>query len=204
MTDANSASGPVTVVLGHGAFADGSSWRGVIERLHSCQHPGTSRRQSAPRRDRRLRVRRERVQSDSGTGPGCWPFLWWRRDHKCRHERGQCRRPGLRSGVRPRCGRDPCGHRGRLHGQRAERCHPPVALSRRIRVLLRSEATSTTVCGSRNCSAAGSRAITFAAMASRLEAWYSPSAVMILARRSRSAPAAGTWTASCSRAAGRL
>jgi hypothetical protein len=29
MTDANSASGPVTVVLVHGAFADGSGWSGV-------------------------------------------------------------------------------------------------------------------------------------------------------------------------------
>ena len=57
------------------------------------------------------------------------------------------------------------------------------------RALLRSEATSTTACSSRNCSAAGSRAITLAAAASRLEAWYSPSAVMILARRSRSASA---------------
>jgi hypothetical protein len=52
------------------------------------------------------------------------------------------------------------------------------------RVLFFSPATSTTVCSSRSCSAAGSRAITFAAAASRLDAWYSPSAVMILARRS--------------------
>ena len=56
-------------------------------------------------------------------------------------------------------------------------------------VLFCSPATSTAVCSSRSCSAAGSRAITLAAMASRLEAWYSPSAVMILARRSRSASA---------------
>ena len=33
MTDASSASGPVTVVLVHGAFADGSGSSGVIERL---------------------------------------------------------------------------------------------------------------------------------------------------------------------------
>ena len=52
-------------------------------------------------------------------------------------------------------------------------------------VLLRSPATSTTVCSSRSCSAAGSRAITFAAAARRLEAWYSPSAVMILAGNQR-------------------
>src|SRR5580700_6546735 len=56
-------------------------------------------------------------------------------------------------------------------------------------VLFFSPATSTTVCSSRSCSAAGSRAITLAAAASRLDAWYSPSAVMILARRSRSASA---------------
>ena len=39
MTDANSASGPVTVVLVHGAFADGSSWSGVIERLQAAGIP---------------------------------------------------------------------------------------------------------------------------------------------------------------------
>jgi len=36
MTDASSASGPVTVVLVHGAFADGSSWNGVTERLQAA------------------------------------------------------------------------------------------------------------------------------------------------------------------------
>ena len=39
MTDANSASGPVTVVLVHGAFADGSGWSGVIERLQAANVP---------------------------------------------------------------------------------------------------------------------------------------------------------------------
>ena len=39
MTDANSAGGPVTVVLVHGAFADGSSWSGVIERLQAAGIP---------------------------------------------------------------------------------------------------------------------------------------------------------------------
>jgi hypothetical protein len=56
-------------------------------------------------------------------------------------------------------------------------------------VLFFSAATSTTVCSSRSCNAAGSRAITLAAAARRLEAWYSPSAVMIRAWRSRSASA---------------
>jgi hypothetical protein len=36
MTDADSASGPVTVVLVHGAFADCSGWSGVIERLQAA------------------------------------------------------------------------------------------------------------------------------------------------------------------------
>jgi pimeloyl-ACP methyl ester carboxylesterase len=36
MTDASSANGPVTVVLVHGAFADGSSWNGVTERLQAA------------------------------------------------------------------------------------------------------------------------------------------------------------------------
>jgi pimeloyl-ACP methyl ester carboxylesterase len=39
MTDASSASGPVTVVLVHGAFADGSGWSGVIERLQAASIP---------------------------------------------------------------------------------------------------------------------------------------------------------------------
>ena len=50
-------------------------------------------------------------------------------------------------------------------------------------------ATSTTVCSSRSCKAAGSAAMTAAAWASFLDAWYSPSAEMIRARRSRSASA---------------
>jgi pimeloyl-ACP methyl ester carboxylesterase len=39
MTDANSAGGPGTVVLVHGAFADGSGWSGVIERLQAAGIP---------------------------------------------------------------------------------------------------------------------------------------------------------------------
>ena len=56
-------------------------------------------------------------------------------------------------------------------------------------VLFFSAATSTTVCSNRSCNAAGSAAMTEAAWASFLEAWYSPSAAMIRARRSRSASA---------------
>ena len=52
-----------------------------------------------------------------------------------------------------------------------------------------SAATSTTVSSSRSCSAAGVPAMTAAACASLREAWNSPSAVMIRARRSRSASA---------------
>jgi hypothetical protein len=44
------------------------------------------------------------------------------------------------------------------------------------RVLVFSAATSTTVCSSRSCKAAGSAAMTVAAWASFLDAWYSPSA----------------------------
>jgi pimeloyl-ACP methyl ester carboxylesterase len=35
MSDRDTTSGPPTVMLVHGAFADGSSWRGVIERLNA-------------------------------------------------------------------------------------------------------------------------------------------------------------------------
>jgi pimeloyl-ACP methyl ester carboxylesterase len=37
MTDAASANDPVTVVLVHGAFADGSGWNGVVERLQAAE-----------------------------------------------------------------------------------------------------------------------------------------------------------------------
>ncbi|MGN6173138.1 MAG: alpha/beta fold hydrolase [Streptosporangiaceae bacterium] len=39
MTGANTANGSVTVVLVHGAFADGSSWSGVVERLQAAGIP---------------------------------------------------------------------------------------------------------------------------------------------------------------------
>ena len=39
MTDATSTA-PLTVVLVHGAFADSSSWNGVIERLQRKGYPG--------------------------------------------------------------------------------------------------------------------------------------------------------------------
>ena len=39
MTDTTSATGPVTVVLVHGAFADGTGWSGVIERLQAANVP---------------------------------------------------------------------------------------------------------------------------------------------------------------------
>ena len=66
------------------------------------------------------------------------------------------------------------------------------------RVLFFSAVTSTTVCSGRSCKAAGSAAMTKAACASLLDAWYSPSAVMIRARRSRSASAYAVKRAACS------
>jgi pimeloyl-ACP methyl ester carboxylesterase len=39
MTDTTSDAGPVTVVLVHGAFADGTGWSGVIERLQAAGVP---------------------------------------------------------------------------------------------------------------------------------------------------------------------
>ncbi|HEY5357757.1 MAG TPA: alpha/beta hydrolase [Streptosporangiaceae bacterium] len=39
MTEASSGNGAVTVVLVHGAFADGSGWAGVIERLQAADIP---------------------------------------------------------------------------------------------------------------------------------------------------------------------
>ena len=56
-------------------------------------------------------------------------------------------------------------------------------------VVFFSVPSSTSVCRYRNCSAIGSFWITAAAMLSFSAALYSPSALMILARRSRSASA---------------
>ena len=36
MSDTSTEAAPLTVVLVHGAFADSSSWNGVIERLHAA------------------------------------------------------------------------------------------------------------------------------------------------------------------------
>ena len=54
-----------TVVLVHGAFADGSSWNGVIERLQA-KGTGHGPRESAARNLHRLRLHRQRAQADPG------------------------------------------------------------------------------------------------------------------------------------------
>ena len=95
-----------TVVLVHGAFADASSWNGVIERLQAkgvqVTAPANPLRgiaadsayvASRARADRRARPRRR-------------PLVRRRRDHERRDRRGERRRPRLRGGVRARRGRD--------------------------------------------------------------------------------------------------
>ncbi len=89
------------------------------------------------------------------------------------------RRPGRRSRpARPSRRRACPGPRARW-GVNLSKNRSSSTGTGMTRVLFFSAATSTTVCNSRSCSAAGSRAITLAAAASRLDAWYSPSAVMI-------------------------
>ena len=69
MTDATpTAAAPLTVVLVHGAFTDGSSWNGVIERLQAQGIAGHRARQSAARHHGRLRLHRQPDQSDPRPG----------------------------------------------------------------------------------------------------------------------------------------
>jgi hypothetical protein len=62
MTDAMPATGVRTVLLVHGAFADGSGWAGVIERLQAVGI-GARPCQSTARADRRLCLRHQRPTS---------------------------------------------------------------------------------------------------------------------------------------------
>ncbi len=132
MSDEMHTSDDVTVVLVHGAFADASSWSGVIERLQPSGRHGHGPRQPAPRHRDRLRLHR-RPCSSRRRG----------RSSLVGHSYGgavitnaaaagrQRRRPGLRGGLRPRRGRASRRGRGRIEGQRPERrAHPtsiPVA-----------------------------------------------------------------------------
>jgi alpha-beta hydrolase superfamily lysophospholipase len=90
-----------TIVLVHGAFADASSWNGVIERLQ--QQGYTCIASANPLRG---------VTADSAytasllsqiDGPGR-AFLRRRGHHQRRGQRSERRRPGLRRRLRPRRG----------------------------------------------------------------------------------------------------
>ena len=56
---------PLTVVLVHGAFADASSWNGVIERLQAAGIQVTAPAEPAARHLDRLRLHRQRSSSRS-------------------------------------------------------------------------------------------------------------------------------------------
>ena len=98
---------PLTVVLVHGAFADGSSWSGVIERLQAQGSPVI-----APANPLRGIAHDSAYiaslhQPDPRPGAGRRPLLRRRGHQQCRHQRQERRRPGLRRRLRPGRGRDP-------------------------------------------------------------------------------------------------
>ena len=102
---------PLTVVLVHGAFADASSWNGVIERLQAAGVQVTAPANPLRGISHRLRLHRQLPQADPRARPRGRPLVR-RRGH---HERGdRCqerRRPRLRRRLRP--------GRGRASGRRA-------------------------------------------------------------------------------------
>ena len=92
---------PLTVVLVHGAFADSSSWAGVIERL---QANGVQVIAAAnPLRGISIdsALRRQRVRPDPRSGPRRRALLRRRGDQQRRHRRAERRRPRLRRRLRP-------------------------------------------------------------------------------------------------------
>ena len=122
-----------TVVLVHGAFADGSSWSRVIERLQAKGVPVT-----APANPLRG------ISSDSAYIASvldqiAGPVLAVGHSYggavitNAATDGEERRRPGLRRGVRPRRGRDPRCSRGGLEGQRPEQRARPPAVSDRGR-----------------------------------------------------------------------
>ena len=120
-----------TVVLVHGAFADGSSWNGVIERLQAEVY-----RSSAPANplrgiSARLRVHRERVRADAGPRRPCRPLLRRRRDPDAASESDERRRAScIVAAFAPDEGEQPgrrlSGLEGLHPGQRASRSSPPT------------------------------------------------------------------------------
>ena len=109
-----------TVVLVHGAFADASSWNGVIERLQAQGRTRHGAGEPAARNRSRLRLHRRRPRADRRACARGRPLLRRRGDHERRDRREERRRPRLRGGLRPRRGRDPRRSRGGLEGQRPE------------------------------------------------------------------------------------
>ena len=99
-----------TVVLVHGAFADGSSWYGVIEQLEAAGvaggvAPPNPLRSIAPRR----RVYRQLYQPDPRPGAPRRPFVWRCGYHERRIPGRQRRGPRLRGRFCPGRRRNPAG-----------------------------------------------------------------------------------------------
>ena len=96
-----------TIVLVHGAFADGSSWSGVVGLLQTAGLRGRRARDPVARRHVRHRVRRRRRRPDRRAGAARRPLVRRRCDQQRRHRREERDRPRLRRGVRAGQGRAP-------------------------------------------------------------------------------------------------
>ena len=107
-----------TVVLVHGAFADGSSWNGVIERLRveDCR----LRPPVIPLRG--IAIDSAYISSFLEQIPGpvlaVGPLLRRCDHHQRRHQRQQCSRACLRLCLRPGRRRNPGSYRKRLQRRR--------------------------------------------------------------------------------------
>jgi len=93
--------GVKTIVLVHGAFADASSWNGVIERLQQQGYTVIATA-NPPRPSRRFGLHRQPAQPDRRPGTAGRAFLRRRGHHQRRDQRPERRRPGLCSRLRHR------------------------------------------------------------------------------------------------------
>ena len=123
MAETTNSSGAPTVVLVHGAFADSSSWNGVIERLQAKGVQVTA--PANPLRGIAIDSAyvAERARRDPGARPRGRPLVRRRGDHERRQAGQERRRARLRRRLRPRrgrgVGRGGGGFKGQRPGQRA-------------------------------------------------------------------------------------
>ena len=129
VSDNPTTTGPLTVVLVHGAFADASSWNGVIERLQKAGVQVTAPANPLRGIASDSAYLASCPQPDSRPGAGRRPLVRGRGDQQRRHQSQQRRRPGLCRRLRPR-GRGAAGRgRKRLKGQHPGHRPGPAQIS---------------------------------------------------------------------------